>query len=94
MKTGSAFLAIYSGYPKERIEYILQDSNSKILVTEDYFDNLKLDFNKLYLTNLKDFKENFVFPKVDPDDNAYIIYTSGSTGKPKGTVQSLSLIHI
>lgn len=88
LKTGSAFLAIYSGYPKERIEYILQDSNSKILVTEDYFDNLKLDFNKLYLTNLKDFKENLVFPKVDPDDNAYIIYTSGSTGKPKGTVQS------
>lgn len=88
LKTGSAFLAIYPDYPKERIEYMLQDSNSKILVTEDYFDNLKIDYNKLYLTNLEDYKENFTFPKVDPDDNAYIIYTSGSTGKPKGTVQS------
>ena len=88
LKTGSAFLAIYPNYPKERIEYILQNSNSKLLITEDYFDNLNINYPKLYINNLQNYNENFVFPKVAPDDNAYIIYTSGSTGKPKGTIQS------
>lgn len=88
LKTGAAFLAIYPNYPKERIEYILKDSNSKILVTEDYFNYLNIDYPKLYIDNLEDYNENFVFPKVELDDNAYVIYTSGSTGKPKGTVQT------
>lgn len=88
LKAGAAFLAIYPDYPNERIEYILENSNSKILITEQYFDNLNINCPRLYINKLKDYTTTYNFPKVLPDDNAYIIYTSGSTGKPKGTMQS------
>lgn len=88
LKSGSAFLAIYPDYPKERIEYILENSNTKLLITEHSFDYLDANCKKLYINELHTYKTNYEFPKTLPDDNAYIIYTSGSTGKPKGTVQS------
>lgn len=88
LKTGAAFLAIYPEYPKERIEYILENSNSKILITENRFDYITTTCQRLYIDKLKDYTTNYKYPKISPDDNAYIIYTSGSTGKPKGTIQS------
>lgn len=88
LKAGAAFLAIYPDYPKERIEYILENSNSKILITESYFDSINTKCPRLYINKLEDCPAIYEFPKVLPDDNAYIIYTSGSTGKPKGTMQS------
>ena len=88
LKVGAAFLAIYPDYPKERIEYILENSNSKLLITEHYFDIITAHCPKLYMDELKDYSTNYDFPKILPDDNAYIIYTSGSTGNPKGTIQS------
>ena len=88
LKAGAAFLAIYPDYPKERIEYILENSNSKLLITEDYFDDIATNCPRLNITTLKDYAKTYNFPKVSPTDNAYIIYTSGSTGKPKGTMQS------
>ena len=88
LKSGAAFLAIYPDYPKERIEYILANSNTKLLITEHSFDYLDTNCKKLYINEMHTYKENYEFPKTFPDDNAYIIYTSGSTGKPKGTVQS------
>ena len=88
LRAGASFLAIYPEYPNERIEYILKDSNTKVLITEHYFDNKCFDANKLYISDLENITTDINFPEACNDDPAYIIYTSGSTGKPKGTIQT------
>ena len=90
LKAGATFLAIYSEYPDERIKYILQNSKSKLLITENKFRNKGFDIPLLFIEDINPGENICIdkFPKVLPDDNAYIIYTSGSTGNPKGTMQS------
>ncbi len=85
LKCGAAYLPIDPAYPKDRISYILEDSNCPLLlttsqvkleVTETPF--LNIDFDKI--GNQDENIENI----NTPHDLAYVIYTSGSTGRPKG----------
>ncbi|MCP4214015.1 MAG: AMP-binding protein, partial [bacterium] len=93
LKVGAAYLPIEPGYPKERIDYMLKDSNAGALITDlKEFGPLgegieRIDIHALYET----------FPSTENQapasgvqhtaaDLAYIIYTSGSTGKPKGVL--------
>ena len=88
LKAGATFLAIYPDYPDERIDYILKNSESKLLITEKDFETKHFETPTLLIENIKEVSCINTFPKTEPDDNAYIIYTSGSTGNPKGTMQS------
>ena len=88
LKSGATFLAIYSDYPNERIEYILKNSNSKLLITESCFSNTNFGVPTLFIEELNKINAFFEFPTISSDDPAYIIYTSGSTGNPKGTIQT------
>lgn len=91
IKAGGAYLPIDPDYPKERIEYILRDSETSLLLTTNkewkagyphtQGSVLFLDDEQLYTGN----KEN-ISVKVNSEDLVYIIYTSGSTGNPKGTM--------
>lgn len=74
LKSGSAYMPIDPDYPKDRIDYMLEDSHAKFLITESNLDAF-----------ISDNKEN---PQVKMTSNnyCYCIYTSGSTGKPKGTL--------
>jgi surfactin family lipopeptide synthetase A len=90
-KAGGAYIPLDSDYPKERLAYILDDSEAHVLITtstlskdcqtEQYFPREKqlliddFDFN-----GLSDHLVNF----AQPSGLAYMIYTSGTTGKPKG----------
>ncbi|MBX4267620.1 amino acid adenylation domain-containing protein, partial [Clostridium estertheticum] len=89
LKAGGAYLPMDPEYPKERIEYMLEDSDAQILLTQnDLVDKVKfegiivdLEDEELY----KESKDNL--EKVNKSsDLAYVIYTSGSTGKPKGVM--------
>ena len=81
LKAGCAFIPIDLEYPKERIDYIYQNSQADYIISDVSNDNV-LDIKDL----LKN--ENIDNPDVDisPDDLAYMIYTSGSTGNPKGVM--------
>jgi len=97
LKAGGAYLPIDPDYPRERIEYMLEDSGVQVLLT----DNLSRDFNcrlsieelakivkhpkiKSFVGSRGDFSKE---PLAAGGTNlAYIIYTSGSTGKPKGVM--------
>ena len=94
LKTGASYLPIDPTYPQNRINYILNDSNVKIILTQnnlkDYFNDkylkipVELNNTEIYnITNLNDLNVN-----INPDDIAYLIYTSGSTGNPKGVMIS------
>lgn len=96
LKVGASFLAIYSEYPIDRIQYMLEDSKSKCLIFDnamnDKVDLLKEHFAKLSYINSSniDFNidTNINIENFDINSTAYIIYTSGSTGKPKGVALS------
>ncbi len=89
LKAGGAYLPIDSNYPKKRIEYVLNDSESKILLsTEELMNNIEYngEFINLYMKDI--FEGNSRNLEIINNSNnlAYVIYTSGTTGKPKGVM--------
>ena len=82
LKLGAIYLPIDIGYPKDRIDYIISDSNSKIVLTTlGVRDNLPFDLpnllcvdltlNDIYMRN-----SSFNTAASSPEDVAYIMYTS------------------
>ena len=86
LKLGAAYIPVDPNYPRERIEYIIQDSNVDLLVTDKSFvKEFTLDCPVLELEQQEEaFAKDNLNVKVCPEQDAYRIYTSGSTGKPKG----------
>ncbi|MCK4258179.1 MAG: amino acid adenylation domain-containing protein [Halanaerobiales bacterium] len=88
-KAGGAYLPINPQYPKDRIEYMLENSQTDILLTQDRFMSW-VDFEGVVL-NLED-RDLYQGEVTNLElvntsrDMAYVIYTSGSTGKPKGVM--------
>ena len=93
-KIGATYLPIDSGYPKERILYILEDSQAKAIVVQGnlerqlpgtYASVISLDdmmtTDSLYAESQN---SNSAACECSMNSSAYIIYTSGSTGAPKG----------
>ncbi|EDP70118.1 Amino acid adenylation [Flavobacteriales bacterium ALC-1] len=89
MQCGAAYIPLDPSYPLQRLNYMLDDSESKFLISTSIVSS-KLSTNATVLIlddlflNLSDFPKKPISIKVDPEDIAYLIYTSGSTGKPKG----------
>lgn len=89
LKSGACYVPIDPTYPQERIEYMLNNSGAKTLLTFEKFDKIITSTNKIFveLSNplYKSNKDNLEIIN-NSQDLAYIIYTSGSTGKPKGVM--------
>ena len=77
LKAGAVYVPISPDYPEDRITYIVEDSNCKLLIDND---NLQ-QFDRATFTNRDN--DNIV---IADSDLAYIMYTSGSTGRPKGVM--------
>jgi iturin family lipopeptide synthetase A len=85
LKAGAAYLPIDPYYPKERIDYMLKDSNVKVLLAAPAAqDNVEVKVIDLYTTISA--ASQPPLSRVDSFDLAYVIYTSGSTGRPKGVM--------
>lgn len=89
IKAGAAYLPIDPEYPEDRIEYMLSNSNCKLILT----NCISLE-KALAAREIIDIRNSQFYSGDDsnleivnkPDDLAYVIYTSGSTGKPKGVM--------
>jgi amino acid adenylation domain-containing protein len=77
LKSGAAYVPIDPGYPQERIDYIVLDSNCKLVIDEELLGSFVQEANEYS-------SENLTSSGLQPSHLAYVIYTSGSTGKPKG----------
>ena len=85
LKVGGIFVPISTMHPLKRVEYILEDSNAKLLISKESLAH-KLNLSCKFLDiNTFDYtiQEELETPK-DSSSIAYILYTSGSTGNPKG----------
>lgn len=92
LKAGGAYVPIDPSYPEDRIGFMLEDTSSPILLTqESLLEKLPGIDAKVFLLDKQ--QESLVgYPATNPScitqphHLAYIIYTSGSTGKPKGVM--------
>lgn len=92
-KSGAAYVPIDPAFPKDRIQFILGDIQTQLLIT-----------NRRYLEAMRDLVDDGVeilviddlcldeMPRTNPEpissatDLAYTMYTSGTTGRPKGVM--------
>jgi amino acid adenylation domain-containing protein len=89
LKAGGAYLPIDPEYPEERIRFMLEDSNTGILLTQNHLkEKLILEQEIIDLNNEAIYHGVSVNLKGihQPKDLAYVIYTSGTSGKPKGVM--------
>ena len=89
LKTGAAYVPLDPDYPKDRIEFMLEDSSAKILLTsKKYAKHFWSGATELLIEDALEKLDNYSADepavKFSSDELAYILYTSGSTGKPKG----------
>lgn len=89
MQCGAAYLPLDPEYPKERLEFMLHDSNAKVLLTSKIlFASLPSWSHTLFIEDAIEALDQYDTTPlpfiVNSDNNAYILYTSGSTGNPKG----------
>jgi amino acid adenylation domain-containing protein len=89
LKAGGVYLPLDPDFPRERIEYMLSDSNARILlVSKAYHSKFQSNAAEILIDNiwakLGNYKLNDPEVAINGNDLAYVIYTSGSTGKPKG----------
>ena len=90
LKAGGAYLPIDVDYPAERIEYLIKDSGTNIiLTTRDVKHDIGLNVSVLFIEDTENLPAASVAGwKADckPSNLCYIIYTSGTTGNPKGVM--------
>lgn len=88
LKSGRFYIPLDPTFPKERLNYILQNSQSRIIIAEIEYELEQVDdLTIITLENILgriDVLSDTIFQTVSSEDTAYIIYTSGSTGNPKG----------
>lgn len=95
---GSTFIPLDPSYPRNRLLFILEDSEAKVMISmisrpqiseKDLVGcrNLVIDANGA-LVSCESVPEQVEDPDIATAITAYIIYTSGSTGTPKGVMVS------
>lgn len=74
LKAGAAYVPVDPYYPDDRRDFIIEDSQAKLYITEDTYGSFVSD--------------NEANPHVvmTSRDYCYCLFTSGSTGRPKGTL--------
>lgn len=85
LKSGHAYMPIDPEYPIERINFMLENSKTKLLITTENFSK-KITYDQNYILfekllfneTIKNLNIN-----ISNSDHCYIMYTSGSTGIPK-----------
>lgn len=92
LKAGGAYLPIDPDYPEERISFMLEDGECKILLTQSFLQSRVPTGYTGHLMALDevviDLEGDYgnLAPVVGSENMCYMIYTSGSTGRPKGVM--------
>ncbi|MFD5514667.1 amino acid adenylation domain-containing protein [Streptomyces sp. NPDC127066] len=89
LKEGAFYLPLHSGYPLERMQWIVDETSAPVLLTDRAMRERGLPGGAVLVVVDED-EELAGLPVGDPgvesrpEQLAYVMYTSGSTGRPKG----------
>jgi amino acid adenylation domain-containing protein len=90
LKAGGAYLPLDPAYPKERLAFMLEDTQAPVLLTQERLLG-ELPEHRAAVVCLDADREVTAQQSVENPSSgvtsghlAYVIYTSGSTGRPKG----------
>ncbi|BAY91154.1 MULTISPECIES: non-ribosomal peptide synthetase [unclassified Tolypothrix] len=90
LKAGAAYVPLDPAYPVERQTYIIADTNTPLVLTQQHLAASLPDIQLLYIDTewsaIALEKTQNLVTQTTSQNLAYVIYTSGSTGKPKGTL--------
>lgn len=92
LKAGGAYVPLDPEYPTARLNYLLEDSQARLLITisalaNDLHNSCTLNNLELIMLDCFDFNvETSPVNRSQATSAAYMIYTSGSTGKSKGVI--------
>ena len=92
LKAGGAFVPIDPAFPAERMAYMLEDAQARVLLSQErLLDRLPADGPRVLCLD-RDWASFAVESDAEPENRAlpenlaYVMYTSGSTGRPKGVL--------
>ena len=99
LKAGKIYVFLNPSFPQARINSMLRDSQSTLLVTDNDDLSMAKGLVGLRLINVDDLDSSLCIQNpnifISPSALAWINYTSGSTGQPKGVVQNhRNLLHL
>ena len=87
LKAGCAYQPLDPTYPKERLNFMMQDASAKLLIADEELRNIVDEYQGDVLLT----KDLLALPAVaelpaepKPESLFILLYTSGSTGVPKG----------
>ena len=95
LKAGAAYIPLDPEIPADRVNFIMEDSGAKIMITSDaILERIGMELDTFPIFNIdRQLAETDSFPGTKPavtnrclSNLCYIIYTSGTTGKPKGVL--------
>ena len=89
LKAGGAYVPFDAAYPRERLDFMIADTNTPVMVTQKSLASVATA-SKTVKTILVDEpiegSEENPAPVGTASSLAYVMYTSGSTGRPKGVL--------
>ncbi|MCY8981666.1 fengycin non-ribosomal peptide synthetase FenD [Bacillus halotolerans] len=86
-KAGGAYLPLDPSYPKERLSFLLHDSQAVLLLTEEeLISSIPSGYEGSIVTSGHTTHYRKDSPDASIGELAYLIYTSGTTGRPKGVL--------
>lgn len=87
--SGGIAVPLCNTHPIHEIEYVLQDADCSLLLTQNEFlPTLQEIATPVFVYEKIENQQAIKFPNISPQQRALIIYTSGTTGKPKGVVST------
>lgn len=100
LKAGGAYVPLDPNYPSERLAFILEDSKTPVLLTQQRLisslpahNAQTICLDTTWEIIAQESQDN-PLPKTHSENLAYVIYTSGSTGKLKGVaIAHRHLVH-
>ena len=87
LKAGCAYQPLDPSYPKERLNFMMQDASAKLLIADEELRDIVDEYQgEVLLTDDITGLPAASIPdaEIQPDQLFILLYTSGSTGIPKG----------